>query len=153
MDPQQFVTILIEINAKLNPLIRIDDTLKRILVKEGLEEPDTPTPPIVIPMITEFRDVPKEFQVKSPPICDTYPEIESDFKELTYHPDIDSNFNEDVDDDLKDDQVDEELGDDIIESSSLIFLKAIIVITRINDVFPKDNTPIPPEVTTITKAC
>jgi len=41
MDPQQFVAILIEINAKVSTLKRIDDTQKRILVKEGLEKPDT----------------------------------------------------------------------------------------------------------------
>ena len=55
MNPQQFVAILIEINAKLNPLIRIDDTLKRILVKEGLEEHDAPTPPVVTLVIKEFK--------------------------------------------------------------------------------------------------
>ena len=87
----------------------------------------------------------KEFQDKSPPIYDTQSEIKSDFEEFTYHPDIDSNFSEDVDDDLTNDQVDEELGDDIIESSTLIFPKATPVTTEINDVFPKDNTQFLPK--------
>ena len=92
--------------------------------------------------------MPKEFQDKPPPIRDTQLEIESDSEEFTYHPDI--NSDEDVNDDFVDDQVDE-LGDDIVESSTLISLEVTPVITEIIDVFPKDNTPIPPEVATIMK--
>ena len=88
-------------------------------------------------MLKEFHDIPKDFQDKSSPICDIQPEIESDFKEFTYHTDIDSD--EDVDDDFADDQVHEE-GDDIIESSTLIFPEVIPVITKLVDVFPKDVT-------------
>jgi len=43
MDPQQ-----------LNALKRIDDALKRILVKKSLEEPNAPTPPIVTLVIKEL---------------------------------------------------------------------------------------------------
>jgi len=68
-------------------------------------------------LVKEFSDVPKEFQDKLPPIYDTQSEIESDYEEFIYHPDIDSN--EDVDDFIND-NVDEELGDDIVESSTLI---------------------------------
>ena len=137
MEPQQFVAVLIEINAKLNALKRIDDTLKRILVKDGLEEPDTPTSHVVTPVIKVFQD-------KSPPICDTQPEIESDSEEFTYHSDIESDFDEEVDD-LTDNEVNEELDDDIIESSTLISPEVTPVITEINDVFPKDNTLILPK--------
>ena len=61
-------------------------------------------------MVKEFSDVTKEFQDKPSSICDTQLEIESDFKEFTYHPNIDSD--EDVDYDFTDDQVHEELEDD-----------------------------------------
>ena len=107
MDPQQFATILIDINDKLNTLKSMDNTRKRILVKEGLEEHDTPTLHVVTPVIKKFSDIQKEFQGKSLLICDTQPKIEFDSEEFTYHPDIDSDFNEDVDVDLTDDQIDE----------------------------------------------
>ena len=55
-------------------------------------------------MITEFSDVPNEFQGKPPPICDNQPEIESDSDEFTCHSYIDSDVDEDLDDDLTDDQ-------------------------------------------------
>ena len=91
-------------------------------------------PPIFTPVVKEFSDVPKEFQDKLSPICDTQSEIESDFKKFTYHPDIDSD--EDVDDDFTDDQVHEELGD-VVESSTLISPEVIPVITEFIDVFLK----------------
>ena len=91
-------------------------------------------------MITDFGDVPKEFQDKQPLIRDTQPEIESDSKEFTYNPDIDSDFDEDVNDDFADDQVDEELGNDVIESSNLISPEVTPVIMELIDVFPKDFT-------------
>ena len=53
-------------------------------------------------MITEFSDVPNESQDKPPSICDTHPEIEYD-SEFTYHPYIDFDVVEDLDDDLTDD--------------------------------------------------
>ena len=65
-------------------------------------------PLVVTFVLKEFSDAPKELQNKSPPICDTQLEIESDFKEFTYHADINPDF-------------DKELGDDIIESKTLIF--------------------------------
>ena len=70
-------------------------------------------------MLKEFSVVPNESQDK-PPICDTQPEIESDFDEFIYHPYIDFNFDEDINDDLTNDQ-DDALGDDIVESSTPIF--------------------------------
>ena len=60
-------------------------------------------------------------------MCDILPEIESDSEEFTYHPDIDSDFDKDV-----------ELGDDILEFSTLIFPEVIPVITELVDVFLKD---------------
>ena len=74
-NPQQFAAILSKINARLNTRKGIDDTLKRILLKEGLDKPNTPTPHVVTSMIKEFTNIPKEFQDKSPLICDTQPEI------------------------------------------------------------------------------
>ena len=53
-----------------------------------MDKPDSAIPPIFIPFVKEFSDVPKEFQDKLSPICDNQPEIESDYKEFTYHPDI-----------------------------------------------------------------
>ena len=79
-------------------------------------------------MVKEFSDVSKEFQDKLSPIFDTQPEIESDSKEFTYYPDIDSD--KDVDDDFIDDQVHEELGDDIVESSTLIFFPEVIPVLQ-----------------------
>jgi len=89
-------------------------------------------------VVKEFSDIPKEFQDKPSHICDNQPKIESDFKEFTYHPDIDSD--EDVDDDFTNDQVHEELGDDVVEFSTLIFPEVIPVITELVDVFPKNVT-------------
>ena len=42
-----------------------------------------------------------------------------------------------------------ELGDDIVKSSTLISPKVTLVIIKL--LFPKDNNPIPSEVTTITE--
>jgi len=100
-----------------------------------VDKPDSIIPLIFTPVVKEFSDVPKEFQDKLSPICDTQSEIESDFKEFTYHPDIDSDENVD---DFADDQVHEELGDDVVESSILIFPEVTTVITELIDVFPKD---------------
>ena len=86
------------------------------IIRKIIDKPDSAIPPIFTSVVKEFSDVPKEFQDKSSPICDTEPEIESDSKEFTYHPDIDSD--EDVDDDFADDQVHEELGDVVVESST-----------------------------------
>ena len=108
------------------------------IVKKVMDKPDSTITPIFTPVIKEFRYVLKEFQDKSSPICDNQPEIESDSKEFTYHPDIDSN--EDVDDDFADDQVHEELGDDVVKFSTLIFPEFIPVITELINVFPKDVT-------------
>ena len=83
-----------------------------------MDKPGSTIPPIFTPVVKEFSDVSKELQDKPSPICDTQPESESDSKEFTYHPDIDSD--EDVDDDFADDQVHEELGNDVVESSILI---------------------------------
>ena len=101
-----------------------------------MDKPDSTIPPIFTPVVKEFSDVLKEFQDKPSPICDTQPEIESDSKEFTYHPDIDSD--EDVDD-FADDQVHEELGDDVEESSIFISPEVTLEITEL-DVFPKDVT-------------
>ena len=83
-----------------------------------MDKPDSTIPPIFTHVVKEFSDVPKEFQDK-PSHMYNQPEIESDSKEFTYHPDIDSD--EDINDDFADDQVHEELGDDVVESSTLIF--------------------------------
>ena len=83
-----------------------------------MDEPDSTIPSIFTLMVKEFSDVPKEFHDKPSPICDNQFEIESDSKEFTYHPDIESDV--DVDDDFVDDQVYEELRDDVIEFSTLI---------------------------------
>jgi len=73
-------------------------------------------------VITEFSNFPNESQDKPPLICDTRSEIESYSVEFTYHPYIDSDVNEDLDNDLTDNQDEEAFGDDIVESSILIFL-------------------------------
>ena len=75
-------------------------------------------------------------------------EIESDSDEFTYHPYIDSDFDEELDDDLMGNQDKEAFGDDIVESSILIFSEFTPVITKITDV-PKDSILIPLEVTSV----
>jgi len=97
------------------------------ILRKVVDKPNSTIPPIFTLVVKEFSDVPKEFQDKPSPICDNQPEIESNFKEFTYHPDIDSD--EHIDDDFADDQVREEVGDDVVESSTLIFLEVIPVIT------------------------
>ena len=103
-----------------------------------MDNSDSTIPLIFTPVVKEFSDVPKEFQDKSSPICDSQPEIEYDCKEFTYHPDI--NSDKDVDDDFVGDQVHEELRDDIVKSSILISSEIIPVIAELIDVFPKDVT-------------
>ena len=76
-----------------------------------MDKSDSTIPLIFTLIVNKFSDVPKDFHDKPLPICDTQPEIESNSKEFTYHPDID--FDEDVDDDFANDQNDEELDDDI----------------------------------------
>jgi len=71
-------------------------------------------------------------------MCDTQPGIESDSEGFTYHPEIYSDFNEDVDD-FANDQVDE-LNDDIVKSSTLISPEVTPVITILVDIFTKDVT-------------
>jgi len=82
------------------------------IIRKVMNKLDSTIPLIFTPVVKEFSDILKEFQDKLSLICDTQPEIESDFKEFTYHPDI--NSDEDVDDDFADDQVHEELGDDVV---------------------------------------
>jgi len=108
------------------------------IVKKVVDKPYSTIPLIFTPVVKEFSEVSKEFQDKPSPIYDNQPEIESDFKEFTYHPDIDSD--EDVDDDFADDQVHVELGDDIVESSTLISDEVIPVIMKLVDIFLKDVT-------------
>jgi len=107
------------------------------IVRKVMDKPDNTIPPIFTLVVKEFSDVLKEFQDKPSLIRDNQLEIECDFKEFTYHTDIDSD--EDVDDDFADNQVYEVLGDDVVESSTLIFPEIIPVITEL-DVFPKDVT-------------
>jgi len=64
------------------------------IARKVVEKPNSTIPLIFTLMVKEFSDVPKKFQDKASPICDTQPEIESDSKEFTYHPDI--NSDEDV---------------------------------------------------------
>ena len=71
-------------------------------------------------MITEFSDVPNESQDKPTLICNTQPEIKFNSDKFTYHPYIDSDVDEGLDD-LTDDQDEEAFGDDIVESSIPIF--------------------------------
>ena len=87
-----------------------------------MDKLDITIPPIFTLVVKEFSDVLEEFQDKPSPICDNQPDIESDSKEFTYHPDIDSD--EDVDDNFADGQVHEKLEDDVVESSTLIPLKS-----------------------------
>jgi len=82
-----------------------DTTCVILIVRKIVDKPDSTIPPIFTLMVKEFSDVPKKFQDKSSPICDIQPEIESDSKKFTYHPDIDSD--EDVDGDFTYDQVHE----------------------------------------------
>jgi len=56
--------------------------------------------PVITSVLKQFSDIPKEFQDKPPPTCDTQLEIESDSGEFTYHSNIDSDFDEHVDDDF-----------------------------------------------------
>jgi len=95
-------------------------------------------PPIFTSVVKKFSDLLKEFQDKPSHISDNQPEIESDSKKFTYHPDIDSD--EYVDDDFLNDQVHEELGDDVVEPNTLIFPEVTPVITEVVDVFPRDVT-------------
>ena len=70
------------------------------IVRKVVDKSNSTIPLIFTPVVKEFSDILKEFQDKLSLICDTQPEIESDFKEFTYHSDIDSD--EDVDDDFVD---------------------------------------------------
>ena len=63
------------------------------IVEKIIDKLDSAIPPIFTPVIKEISDVPKEFQDKPSSICDNQSEIESDSKEFTYHPDINSDEN------------------------------------------------------------
>ena len=99
------------------------------IVRKIVNKSDSTIPLIFTLIVNEFSNVPKDFHDKPLPICDTQPEIESDSKEFTYHPDID--------DDFANDQVHEELRDDVVESSTLISPEVIPVITELVGVFSK----------------
>ena len=53
------------------------------MVRKVVDKPDSTILLIFTPVLKAFHIVPKEFQDKPPSICDTQPEIESDYEEFT----------------------------------------------------------------------
>ena len=70
-----FQPILADIMAKLNKLLQILDNvnknLDRIIDRKIVDMLDSTIPLMFTLIVKEFSDVPKEFQDKQSPICDT----------------------------------------------------------------------------------